>query len=550
MCDLYQLQPVGDGWIFQDLSTDYGPLATNLWKQCFKMYELTEIMRQKDDNVFASLLNRLREGNQTAEDVALLKQCTTADTSDLLPMIHLYTTNKLVNDFNSSLFEKVFSEKVVVPALDSVLGDFSSEVKDKIKQAIKSDPSKTAGLHNPLNMGIGLRYELVANLGVEDGLTNGAGCFLRKIEYKMLLTTRPSVIWVEFDHESIGKQQRLKYRAYFSSGICQLWTPLFDIKRKFSVTRNAVAVRIQFPLRPAGAKTVHKAQGETLTDVVIHLGHAKRDHIHYVALSRARNLTGVHILELNEHKISVSDAVTFEMRRLRKEARIKLCYDPVYMIPDSKFKLLFHNARSLHAHFNDVISDQNFVSAYILGFAESRLVNADQTSDYCLPGFMPYRNDQQQDPHSRCRPAHGLLTLVKDTCPVLNVEHFNSVALEFTAVTLVHGNTPLQIVFIYRAGFCSLGVFKTLIKKELCPHLENTVPCVIMGDFNYDVMSGNHSSFQTFMKSAFNCLQVSMEPTTDYGSCLDLIFSNIEGISTSYIECPWSDHKAIAVAIN
>ncbi|XP_070537059.1 uncharacterized protein [Ptychodera flava] len=61
--DLYQLKPVFDGWIFNDLRHDYGPLALNIWKDLFKMFELTDIMRQKDDLDFAQLLNRVREGN-------------------------------------------------------------------------------------------------------------------------------------------------------------------------------------------------------------------------------------------------------------------------------------------------------------------------------------------------------------------------------------------------------------------------------------------------------------------------------------------------------
>ena len=55
--DLYQLRPVGDGWIFANASCDYTPLAPNLWQTHFTMFELTEIMRQKDDAMFAELLN-------------------------------------------------------------------------------------------------------------------------------------------------------------------------------------------------------------------------------------------------------------------------------------------------------------------------------------------------------------------------------------------------------------------------------------------------------------------------------------------------------------
>ena len=42
-----------------DMTIDYGPLTTNLRKTYFTMYELTEVMRQKDDQPYAELLNRI-----------------------------------------------------------------------------------------------------------------------------------------------------------------------------------------------------------------------------------------------------------------------------------------------------------------------------------------------------------------------------------------------------------------------------------------------------------------------------------------------------------
>ena len=38
------------------------------------MYELTEIMHQKDDKAYAELLNRLHEGKQTEHDLAQLRK--------------------------------------------------------------------------------------------------------------------------------------------------------------------------------------------------------------------------------------------------------------------------------------------------------------------------------------------------------------------------------------------------------------------------------------------------------------------------------------------
>ena len=67
--DLHQLKPVMGQFIFEDYRNDYGPLATNIWTENFKIYELTDIIRQKDDKQFAQLLNRLRIGTHTKNDI-------------------------------------------------------------------------------------------------------------------------------------------------------------------------------------------------------------------------------------------------------------------------------------------------------------------------------------------------------------------------------------------------------------------------------------------------------------------------------------------------
>ena len=66
--DFYQLKPVCDRLVFHDLVEDAKALAPNSWKDHFKIYELVDIMRQKDDLKFALLLNRLRLNEMTKED--------------------------------------------------------------------------------------------------------------------------------------------------------------------------------------------------------------------------------------------------------------------------------------------------------------------------------------------------------------------------------------------------------------------------------------------------------------------------------------------------
>lgn len=61
--DLCKLKPVMDSWIFTIPRVGIESIGANLWQDHFTIFELEEIMRQKDDKSFAQLLNRLREGN-------------------------------------------------------------------------------------------------------------------------------------------------------------------------------------------------------------------------------------------------------------------------------------------------------------------------------------------------------------------------------------------------------------------------------------------------------------------------------------------------------
>ena len=107
--DLFQLRPVCDGWIFEDCKVNYSSLGENLWRKYFTMYELGEIMRQKEDKEFAILLNRLREGNQTHDDISKLKSRSLSKTDNLYKELqnetHIFPLNKEVDSHNTDIFK-------------------------------------------------------------------------------------------------------------------------------------------------------------------------------------------------------------------------------------------------------------------------------------------------------------------------------------------------------------------------------------------------------------------------------------------------------------
>ena len=103
--DLYQLKPVMGQFIFEDYKNNYAPLATNLWTEYFKIFELNEIIRQKEDKKFAQLLNRLRTGNQSQNDITTLKRTKIQNKHlrDKMSIPHFYPTIKQVNLHNKEI---------------------------------------------------------------------------------------------------------------------------------------------------------------------------------------------------------------------------------------------------------------------------------------------------------------------------------------------------------------------------------------------------------------------------------------------------------------
>ena len=147
-------------------------------------------------------------------------------------------------------------------------------------------------------------------------------------------------------------------------------------------------VRKQFPLRPASAKTVHRSQRNTQSQIVVNLNtNWAIPHIHYVALSRVTTIKGLYIRDLCEQKICVDQKVVKEMEILRTGNNLKLCFTPLYMLNHSDLKVCYLNLRSLHKHIEDVRKDINYSSTDISVFSETRFSPLDPDDMYNINGY-------------------------------------------------------------------------------------------------------------------------------------------------------------------
>ena len=194
-------------------------------------------MRQKDDKEFAQLINRLREGNQSENDISILKQrlLNVRPEQDNYPMrmAHLFTTNASLDAQNNALYTLSKAEKAQIKAVAIIVGDISDDLKKQMKSNIADDPTKTMGLYPLVSIAIAAKYDLTTNIDVTDRLTNGAECVIANIDYRVENSTRPSIIWVFFPHSDIGRNLRRENAYLYKATIDRNCTPVLEITRQF-----------------------------------------------------------------------------------------------------------------------------------------------------------------------------------------------------------------------------------------------------------------------------------------------------------------------------
>ena len=329
--DLLQLPPVAANYVFDPLSrreikdsfegstAEKAPI--NLWGQ-FSYSELTENMRQRNDQPYAELLNKLRIGDisdiqpllDRIEPEASRKSEDIADIIVKLlnekrnPVCILAKLDK-VKEVNINMLLKRDIKPVYIFPNDTMKVNVRKQSKrppkssasaaDILKWLDKNYPTKanrTGGLDDCLVLGVNARVMLKRNLCLERNLFNGAMGTVKEIR-KDLYGNVIQII-VKFDN-----------------GVEEV------IERSLSVYPVAGGLKIkrkQFPLQLAYAITIHKSQGLSLECIVTDLGtDIFAAGMAYVCLSRVVSLEGLYLFALDEKKIYASLKAVIEYNELR-----------------------------------------------------------------------------------------------------------------------------------------------------------------------------------------------------------------------------------------
>ena len=100
--DLCQLPPIRKRCVFDTYKNDIYNLC-HPWK-VFKMIELNKIMRQKDDQTFIELLNRVRTATQTEDDINIIQSRSISPSDPNYPSdaLHIWAENAPVDKHNKN----------------------------------------------------------------------------------------------------------------------------------------------------------------------------------------------------------------------------------------------------------------------------------------------------------------------------------------------------------------------------------------------------------------------------------------------------------------
>ena len=161
---------------------------------------------------------------------------------------------------------------------------------------------------------------------------------------------------VRFDNNRVGLKaiQTSQYRSRFPHAVpLSKYEVVFFVKGK----RGSEIKRLQFPLTLAWATTIHKVQGLTLDEIVVDMkGGRFSPGQAYVAFSRVKTLTGLHILHFNSKAIKKSIDVESEMVRLNSNLLPPV---PEVLCDPSHVTFALLNVRSILAKLPDIRADKH-----------------------------------------------------------------------------------------------------------------------------------------------------------------------------------------------
>lgn len=282
--DFFQLPPVNKS----DEKSIFA-FESESWKEIKTTIELTEILRQKDEN-FIAILKEARQGSLSKNscDILRSRQDLNWRANKIKPTL-LFPKRTEVDVVNDSNLRALKGKRYSYEA--RLVHDLipSGYMDANFNRALELfDANASFNVH--LELTIGAQVMLIAN--IESGLVNGSRGVI--IDFALDL---PVVEFLNGMKRTVGNHS-------------------------WPIEEYELVSRSQIPLRLAWASTCHKAQGITLDSALIDIGPSVFEYGQaYVALSRVRSLDSLYVYDF--------DPVAFKAHPKVKEFYKNLVCSPV-----------------------------------------------------------------------------------------------------------------------------------------------------------------------------------------------------------------------------
>ena len=263
--DILQLQPVCGKFIFDRPQNSSFYLTFELdsrWHK-FNVLNLEINHRQGKDKEYAEMLNRVREGSQTKDDIVKLRERIRPYGHPDLDEVSLYIvcTKKICSRINTTYLDNLPNNDIIIKSTHY----HPTQKNYKPRICKKEGTVGTSSFMDNLRVKVHCKVILIHNIDTSDGLTNGQlGTIIDVIK-----TEDGSVakFIIEFKRVNVGKQSRIKnpqYTVKYPKG-----TVIEKVSFKYSLSKKSAigsisSKVIQLPLKVAHGITEHKIQGQTV----------------------------------------------------------------------------------------------------------------------------------------------------------------------------------------------------------------------------------------------------------------------------------------------
>ena len=541
--DFYQLPPVKQRKD-ERLYKENVLYPVDFWLDLFKVVELKEIMRQREDISFALALNSLRRRiqNQPIDDEtsSILNDCLREGPEDVL---HVYATNEEVNGFNLTMLKRVCEDLVEIEAHDYTKDTTTGKLTLRKKPVLRS---KSEGLTSCLLLGVKARVMLTRNCNVDDGLVNGVMGHISHFVFSQKHSENTVIaVGVIFDNVNVGKKSGKRTE---NGNIVLIERVQEDILEK----KTKAVVRQQFPLRLSWACTAHKVQGMTVDKVVVNLDRTFSAGQGYVALSRVTSKEGLFI--------ETNDPGSL-LKKIYADPEVQSALQDMHLIGLPNFSssseeditVVLHNIQSLNKHITDLKRDIRFRKADVICLTETWLRSEQNTSAFTLSGFQ-FHHTAREDSYDcnstelrklQTAKGGGVAVYVNENKQEKTVILFSGKNVEGIGVDFVTYNVVLLTV--YRPSSYNVSSFLKNLKRMIDLLRSPNRGLVCIGDFNED--AGSTGPIQAFMNDN-GLKQIVDFNTTEGATILDHVYIS-SSLQANVIKIPtyYSYHDALLVAI-